>query len=116
MDGCRSHPIESRSRVMASCASIRFCQRSSCRSIKGSGTPSPGVPVMPMSEYVYRRRVQFKETDASGLAHFSMFFAYAEEAEHAMWRAVGLSVEARDSDIGWPRVSASFDFFKALRF
>jgi acyl-CoA thioesterase FadM len=27
-----------------------------------------------------------------------------------------LSVEPRDSDIGWPRVSASFDFFKALRF
>ena len=33
-----------------------------------------------------------------------------------MWRAVGLSVEPRDQEIGWPRVSASFDFFKALRF
>jgi acyl-CoA thioesterase FadM len=45
-----------------------------------------------------------------------MFFVYAEEAEHAMWRAVGLSVEPDHSEIGWPRVSASFDFFKALRF
>jgi acyl-CoA thioesterase FadM len=33
-----------------------------------------------------------------------------------MWREVGLSVEPREREIGWPRVSASFDFFKALRF
>ena len=65
---------------------------------------------------MYHRRVQFKETDASGIVHFSSFFVYAEEAEHAMWRAAGLSVEPRESEIGWPRVSASFDFFKALRF
>ena len=72
--------------------------------------------MQPISEFVYRRRVQFKETDASGIVHFSSFFVYAEEAEHAMWRSVGLSVEPRHSAIGWPRVSASFDFFKALRF
>ncbi len=65
---------------------------------------------------MYRRRVQYKETDASGIAHFSSFFVYAEEAEHAMWRAVGLSVEPRHTQLGWPRASASFDFFKALRF
>jgi acyl-CoA thioester hydrolase len=65
---------------------------------------------------VYRRRVQYKETDVSGIAHFSCFFVYAEEAEHAMWRAVGLSVEPRHTQLGWPRASASFDFFKALRF
>jgi 4-hydroxybenzoyl-CoA thioesterase/acyl-CoA thioester hydrolase len=72
--------------------------------------------VTPIGEFVYRRRVQFKETDASGIAHFSGFFVWAEEAEHAMWRAAGLSVEPHDGTIGWPRVSATFDFFKALRF
>ena len=71
---------------------------------------------MPIAEYTYHRRVQYKETDASGIVHFSSFFVYAEEAEHAMWRAAGLSVEPRHTDIGWPRVSASFDFFQALRF
>jgi acyl-CoA thioester hydrolase len=60
--------------------------------------------------------VQYKETDASGIVHFSSFFVYAEEAEHDMWRAAGLSVEPQHTEIGWPRVSASFDFFKALRF
>jgi acyl-CoA thioester hydrolase len=69
-----------------------------------------------LSEFVYKRRVQYRETDASGIVHFSAFFVYAEEAEHAMWRAAGLSVEPRETDIGWPRVSASFDYLKPLRF
>ena len=71
---------------------------------------------MAIGEFVYRRRVQYKETDASGIVHFSAFFVFAEEAEHAMWRHIGLSVEPRETEIGWPRVSASFDFLRALRF
>jgi len=69
-----------------------------------------------ISEFTYRRRVEYRETDASGMAHFTVFFAYAEEAEHAMWREVGLSVEPTVSAIGWPRVSASFEFKRPLRF
>lgn len=71
---------------------------------------------MAIGEFIYRRRVQYRDTDASGIVHFSAFFCYAEEAEHAMWRAAGLSVEPGETTIGWPRVSASFDFFRALRF
>jgi acyl-CoA thioester hydrolase len=71
---------------------------------------------VPIGEFVYRRRVQYKETDASGIVHFSAFFVFVEEAEHAMWRNVGLSVEPRDAKIGWPRISAAFDFLRALRF
>ena len=74
------------------------------------------VGTQPISEYVYRRRIQYRETDASGIVHFSAFFCYAEEAEHAMWRSVGLSVEPQQTEIGWPRVCASFDFKRALRF
>jgi YbgC/YbaW family acyl-CoA thioester hydrolase len=69
-----------------------------------------------ISEFVYRRRVQFPETDASGIVHFTNFFKYVEEAEHAMWRAAGTSIDQRDRGIGWPRVAASFEFRKALRF
>jgi YbgC/YbaW family acyl-CoA thioester hydrolase len=60
--------------------------------------------------------VQYRDTDASGIVHFSAFFVFCEEAEHAMWRSVGLTVEARQTDIGWPRIAASFDFMRALRF
>jgi YbgC/YbaW family acyl-CoA thioester hydrolase len=62
------------------------------------------------------RRVQFHETDAAGIVHFSCFFRYMEEAEHAFWRSVGLSVAAPDSPFGWPRVAVSADFRHPLRF
>ena len=70
----------------------------------------------PISRHIYRRRVQFPETDASGIVHFTNFFKYVEEAEHAMWRAAGLSIAGRNPEIGWPRVAASFEFKKPLRF
>jgi acyl-CoA thioester hydrolase len=60
--------------------------------------------------------VQFHETDLAGLVHFSCFFRYMEEAEHALWRAAGLSIAPPGSEIGWPRVATSFEFFRALRF
>ena len=71
---------------------------------------------MSLSEIVYRRRVTYPETDASGIVHFTNFFKYVEEAEHALWRAAGLSIANRDPGIGFPRVAASFEFRKPLRF
>ena len=69
-----------------------------------------------MTEFVYRRRVEFAETDMAGIVHFSMIFRYMEEAEHALWRAAGLSIAPRNSDLGWPRVSAACEFRNPLRF
>lgn len=40
----------------------------------------------------YPRRVQFAETDLAGMVHFANFFRYMEEAEHALWRAAGMSI------------------------
>ena len=70
----------------------------------------------PLSEHRLTRRVQFHETDAAGLVHFSVYFRYMEEAEHALWRAAGLSIHPPWSDIGWPRRTASFEYHRALRF
>jgi len=74
---------------------------------------APGVLRAP---FVYRRRVAFAETDQAGIVHFSVFFRYMEEAEHAMWREAGLSIAAPGSDHGFPRVNASFDYRQPLRF
>jgi acyl-CoA thioester hydrolase len=71
---------------------------------------------MASETFVYRRRIQYRDTDASGIAHFTVFFLLCEEAEHAMWREHGVSVEPRETEIGWPRVSASFEFLRPLRF
>jgi len=70
----------------------------------------------PLREHRLRRRVQFHETDAAGIVHFSRYFVYMEEAEHDMWRAAGLSIAAPGSPVGWPRTEASFEYHRALRF
>lgn len=71
---------------------------------------------MKLSEFRLKRRVQFYETDLAGVVHFSWYYRYAEEAEHALWRAAGLSIAPPGGEIGWPRVSASFEFREPLRF
>jgi YbgC/YbaW family acyl-CoA thioester hydrolase len=74
---------------------------------------SPGSPC---SEYTLRRRVHFYEADSAGIVHFSNFFRYMEEAEHALWRAAGLSIARSESGVGFPRVSAAFEYHRPLRF
>ncbi|MCA9225545.1 MAG: acyl-CoA thioesterase, partial [Planctomycetales bacterium] len=56
-----------------------------------------------------QRRVEFCETDAAGIAHFSAFFTYMEQAEHALLRELGTSVVRHEGEavVSWPRVSAS---------
>lgn len=65
---------------------------------------------------MYRRRVEFAETDAAGMVHFSVFFRYMEEAEHAVWRTAGLDIFQSGENLSWPRISANFDFKSPLRF
>jgi len=61
-----------------------------------------------------RRRVEFCETDMMGIVHFSNFFRYAESAETAFFKSLGVPII--DGGVGWPRVHAEFDFKKPLRF
>lgn len=68
------------------------------------------------SSFEVRRRVLFSETDVAGLVHFSNFFRYFEDAEHALWRQAGLSIHPETSPIGWPRVAASCEFHRPLKF
>ena len=72
--------------------------------------------MIPVSQHRYRRRVQFAEVDSARIAHFSRYFRYMEEAEHALWREAGLSIMPRDFTVGWARVGASFDYHAPLFF
>lgn len=63
------------------------------------------------------RRVEFSDTDAAGIMHFSAFFRFMEQAEHDLLRSLGLSVVMSDdvTDAGggrlsWPRVHSHCDF------
>ncbi len=66
--------------------------------------------------FSYPRQVQFAETDAAGMVHFSVFFRFMEEAEHAVWRRAGMDIFADHEERSWPRISANFDFKAPLRF
>jgi acyl-CoA thioester hydrolase len=64
------------------------------------------------------RRVEFRDTDAAGMLHFSVFFVYMEQAEHEMLRHLGLSVMLEDEQgpISFPRVAARCDYQRAVKF
>lgn len=87
------------------------------------------------SVFVWERRVEFSETDAAGICHFSAFFIFMEQAEHAMFRSLGWSIfpskfhgvvdpqspsanSAADdaATLSWPRVHCSCDFLSPARF
>ena len=68
------------------------------------------------AEFRYQRRAQFHETDLAGIVHFSWYFKYMEEAEHALWRHVGLSISPPKPEFGFPRVNATCDFKAPLKF
>jgi YbgC/YbaW family acyl-CoA thioester hydrolase len=68
------------------------------------------------AEVRLRRRAAFSETDAAGIVHFANYFRYFEDAEHALWREAGLTIHAADSPIGWPRISASCEYHRPLKF
>jgi 4-hydroxybenzoyl-CoA thioesterase/acyl-CoA thioester hydrolase len=70
------------------------------------------------AQHSIKRRIQFAETDLAGVVHFANYFRMMEEVEHAFFRALGLSVVMTHEalEIGWPRVSASCEYFGPLRF
>lgn len=67
-----------------------------------------------MTAFLWRRRVEFAETDLAGIAHFSNFLRWAEAAEHALLRSLGAG--SHDGGLGWPRVAVTCDYVAPLRF
>lgn len=85
----------------------------------------------PRSPFVARRRVEFRDTDAAGIAHFSTFFVWMESAEHELLREAGVALvdvvpepacggdaplDAPPGTFSWPRVSATCEYKSAVRF
>jgi YbgC/YbaW family acyl-CoA thioester hydrolase len=69
-------------------------------------------------EYRTTRRIEWADTDTAGIIHFSRYFCFMEEVEHEFLRSLGLScIMERDGQrITWPRVNATCDFIKPVRF
>ena len=64
------------------------------------------------------RRVEFADTDMAGIVHFSNFFRWMESAEVAFLRSRGVSVVLpwEGEYLGFPRVAASCDYLRPVRF
>lgn len=70
------------------------------------------------NQFTKRHRVEFSDTDAAGLAHFTAFFRWMEQTEHAFYDSMGATAfERTDEGLqGVPRVSASCDFRRPIEF
>ena len=68
-------------------------------------------------EFRTQRLVQFAETDMAGIAHFTNYLRYMEEAEHEYLRSRGLSVVMHDEkgSFGFPKMSARCDFARPVK-
>lgn len=62
--------------------------------------------------------MDFSETDMAGIVHFSNFYKWMDAAESAFLEKNGFSFVTQEGSkfFGWPRVHASCDFKKPLRF
>lgn len=72
-----------------------------------------------MNSFQTTRRVEFRDTDAAGIMHFSAFFTMMESVEHEMLLSLGTSVLVRNGagqTISWPRVAAHCDYRGAAHF
>ena len=62
---------------------------------------------------VLRRRIEWMDTDAAGIYHYTTVFRFAEAAEAAMHTRLGIA----DRTFGaTPRVGVAMDFKRSLRF
>jgi YbgC/YbaW family acyl-CoA thioester hydrolase len=72
----------------------------------------------PTTTFSLTRRVEFHETDAAGIMHFSNFYRWMEVCEHAWFRELGLAMMSTTPEgvrLGWPRRDASCSFLRPLR-
>ena len=68
--------------------------------------------------FTLTRRVEFHETDAAGLMHFSNFYRWMEVCEHEWFRTLGLEIMSAGPDgflRGWPRRESSCAHLRPLR-
>ncbi len=71
-----------------------------------------------VSEFRMRRRIEFADTDMGRLVHFARFFVFMETCEHRFFESLGAAAHIRwdGHEVGWPRVEASCEYLKPLRY
>jgi len=72
----------------------------------------------PSNPLVLEKRVEFSDTDAAGLIHFTAYFRYMEAAEAALFRGLGLRLlwSEGERSFGFPRVDCQCKFRRPVTF
>ncbi len=66
---------------------------------------------------MWRSRIRFVDTDASGRIHYTALFRQFEAAEEEFFRSLGVSYSTEESrDLALPRVHVEADYSGPLRF
>jgi len=77
-------------------------------------------PIMQLPNFplVIERRVDFADTDAAGLIHFTTYFRFMEAAEATLFRELGLPMLWTDEggSYGFPRVDCQCRFRRPVTF
>jgi acyl-CoA thioester hydrolase len=69
--------------------------------------------------FTTQRRVEFRDTDAGGIMHFSAYLCYMEQVEHEFLRSIGQSVvqpHPAGGYLSWPRVKVECNYSAPARF
>lgn len=78
------------------------------------------MPVMalPPNPLTLERRVEFSQTDAAGLIHFSTYYIFMEAAEAELFRRLGIPLLWSEGSrtFGFPRVDCQCKFRHPLAF
>ncbi|MBA4029371.1 MAG: acyl-CoA thioesterase [Planctomyces sp.] len=72
-----------------------------------------------MPHFTTTRRIEFCETDMAGIVHFANYYRYMEQAEHELFRSLGLKIAGKTVegiDVGWPRVAAKCEYRAPARY
>lgn len=64
--------------------------------------------------FLYTRRIEFADTDAAGVAHFSRLLVMVEEAEHAFFRS--LKIPILNQETAWPVVALNVSYCSKCEF
>lgn len=67
-----------------------------------------------MKTYLYDHCVPFQDTDMAGVVHYANILGYAELAEHAFLRELGIAVISKGG--GLPKVHVECDYLRPMRF
>ncbi len=64
--------------------------------------------------YIHNRHVEFADTDAAGIAHFSRLLVMVEAAEHAWFKSLNIPILSTQS--AWPCVSLDVTYKSKCEF